>query len=63
MQMAPGYRDAFQMFLTVSKGLMLQGSFTKCQSRMLPLYMNIGRYLKLGQILRKEIYNVKSGYS
>ena len=25
LQMAPGYRDAFQIYLTVSKGLMLQG--------------------------------------
>ncbi|MFB5193471.1 DUF2357 domain-containing protein [Neobacillus sp. KR4-4] len=51
MQMAPGYRDAFQIYLTVSKGLMLQSNFYQMSVKDVATLYEYWTFLKLGQIL------------
>ncbi|RSD28867.1 restriction endonuclease-like protein [Mesobacillus subterraneus] len=54
LQMAPGYRDAFQIFLTVSKGLMLQGKLYRMSVKDVATLYEYWTFLKLGQILGKK---------
>jgi hypothetical protein len=54
LQMAPGYRDAFQIFLTVSKGLMLQGRLYQMSVKDVATLYEYWTYLKLGQILGRK---------
>lgn len=54
MQMAPGYRDAFQIYLTVSKGLALQGEFYQMSVKDVATLYEYWTYLKLGQILNRN---------
>ena len=51
LQMAPGYREAFQIFLTVSKGLMLQGKFYQMSVKDVATLYEYWTFLKLGQLL------------
>lgn len=51
IQMAPGYRDAFQIYLTVTKGLMLQSRFYQMSVKDVATLYEYWTYLKLGQIL------------
>lgn len=54
MQMAPGYRDAFQIYLTVSKGLMLQGKLYQMSVKDVATLYEYWTFLKLGQILSSK---------
>ncbi|MGE7780439.1 DUF2357 domain-containing protein [Peribacillus sp. NPDC097264] len=54
LQMAPGYRDAFQIFLTVSKGLMLQGKLYQMSVKDVATLYEYWTFLKLGQILNSK---------
>lgn len=54
LQMAPGYRDAYQIFLTVSKGLTLQGRFYQMSVKDVATLYEYWTFLKLGQILSKK---------
>ncbi|MFO1442077.1 restriction endonuclease-like protein [Bacillus sp. Bva_UNVM-123] len=54
LQMAPGYRDAFQIYLTVSKGLMLQGKFYQMSVKDVATLYEYWTFLKLGQILGRK---------
>src|SRR5699024_495712 len=54
MQMAPGYRDAFQIYLIVSKGLMLQGNMYRMSVKDIATLYEYWTFLKLGQILAKK---------
>lgn len=51
LQMAPGYRDAFQIYLTVSKRLMLQGKLYQMSVKDVATLYEYWTFLKLGQIL------------
>ncbi|MED1603288.1 restriction endonuclease-like protein [Alkalihalophilus marmarensis] len=54
MQMAPGYRDAFYIYLTVSKGLALQGKLYQMSIKDVAELYEYWTFLKLGQILSKN---------
>jgi len=54
MQMAPGYRDAFQIYLIVSKGLMLQSSIYRMSVKDIAVLYEYWTFLKLGQILSRK---------
>ncbi|WP_328589253.1 restriction endonuclease-like protein [Litchfieldia alkalitelluris] len=54
LQLAPGYRDAYQIFLTVSKGLTLQSGIYKMSVKDVATLYEYWTYLKLGQILGKK---------
>jgi uncharacterized protein len=54
LQMAPGYRDAFQSFLTVSKGLNLQGKLYQMSVKDVATLYEYWTFLKLGQILGRK---------
>lgn len=54
LQMAPGYRDAFQIYLTVSKGLMLQGKLYQMSVKDVATLYEYWTFLKLGQILDRK---------
>ncbi len=54
LQMAPGYRDAFQIFLTVSKGLMLQSGLYQMSVKDVATLYEYWTFLKLGQILSRK---------
>lgn len=54
LQMAPGYRDTFQIYLTVSKGLMLQGKMYKMSVKDVATLYEYWTFLKLGQILGRK---------
>jgi hypothetical protein len=54
LQMASGYRDAFQIFLIVSKGLMLQGRLYQMSVKDVATLYEYWTYLKLGQILGRK---------
>ena len=58
LQMAPGYRDAFQIFLTVSKGLALQGKLYQMSVKDVAELYECWTFLKLGQILRRKYEQV-----
>lgn len=54
LQMAPGYRDAFQIYLTVSRGLMLQGTFYRMSMKDIARLYEYWTFLKLNSILAKR---------
>lgn len=54
MQMAPGYRDAFQIYLTVSKGLALQGSIYRMSVKDIAMLYEYWTFIKLGEILSRK---------
>lgn len=54
LQMAPGYRDSFQIFLTVSKGLALQGKLYQMSVKDVATLYEYWTFLKLGQILGRK---------
>ncbi|WP_019240896.1 MULTISPECIES: restriction endonuclease-like protein [Bacillus] len=58
LQMAPGYRDAFQIYLTVSKGLVLQGKMYRMSVKDVATLYEYWTFLKLGQILSKKYEQV-----
>ena len=55
LQMAPGYRDADQIFLTVSKGLTLKRKFYQMSVKDVATLYEYWTFLKLGQILKKNM--------
>ncbi|SET50267.1 hypothetical protein SAMN05421676_105120 [Salinibacillus kushneri] len=59
LQMAPGYREAFQIYLLVSKGLALQGNIYQMSVKDVATLYEYWTYLKLGQILGRK-YKVVS---
>ncbi len=58
LQMAPGYRDAFKIYLTVSKGLSLQGKLYQMSVKDVATLYEYWTYLKLGQILARKYEQV-----
>lgn len=54
MQMAPGYRDAFQIYLIVSKGLTLQGDIYRMSVKDVALLYEYWTFIKMGQILANK---------
>ncbi len=58
LQMAPGYRDAFQIYLTVSKGLALQGKFCQMSVKDVAELYECWTFLKLGQLLRRKYIHI-----
>ena len=60
--MAPGYRDAYQIFLTVSKGLALQGKIYQMSVKDVATLYEYWTFLKLGQILSKKYVLVEPRY-
>lgn len=59
MQMAPNYRDAFHIFLTISKGLSLQGHVYQMSVKDVATLYEYWTFLKLGQIFGRH-YELKS---
>ncbi|ASK64210.1 restriction endonuclease [Virgibacillus phasianinus] len=51
MQMAPGYRDAYQIYLTVSRGLILHGQLYNMFVKDVATLYEYWTFIKLGQIL------------
>ncbi|WP_249872445.1 restriction endonuclease-like protein [Oceanobacillus saliphilus] len=54
LQMAPNYRDAFHIFLTVSKGLVLQGKIYQMSVKDVATLYEYWTFLKMGQILDRN---------
>ncbi|MCM3671084.1 restriction endonuclease-like protein [Mesobacillus maritimus] len=54
LQMAPGYRDAFKIYLTISKGLQLQGKVYQMSLKDVATLYEYWTFLKLGQILGRK---------
>ncbi len=54
IQMAAGYREAYQIFLMLSRGLTLRGQFFKMSVKDVARLYEYWTYLKLGQILSKK---------
>lgn len=54
LQMAPGYRDAFKIYLTISKGLQLQGNLYQMSLKDVATLYEYWTFLKLGQILARK---------
>lgn len=54
LQMAPGYRDAFQIYLTVSKGLALGGNIYRMSVKDVAVLYEYWTFIKMGQILDKK---------
>ncbi|MGG3738439.1 DUF2357 domain-containing protein [Aeribacillus pallidus] len=54
LQMAPGYRDAFQIYLIVTRGLALQGKLYQMSVKDVATLYEYWTFLKLGQILGKK---------
>lgn len=54
LQMAPGYRDAFQLYLTISKGLILRNSTYQMSVKDVATLYEYWTFLKLGQILARK---------
>lgn len=59
IQMAPGYRDAYQIFLMLSRGLTLRGQIFKMSVKDVARLYEYWTYLKLGQILSKKYATVQ----
>ncbi|MFD1020952.1 DUF2357 domain-containing protein [Thalassobacillus hwangdonensis] len=51
MQLAPGYREAYQTYLTLSRGLVLNGELAKMSIKDVATLYEYWTFLKLGQIL------------
>ena len=58
MQMAPGYRDAFQIYLTVSKGLAIEGNIYRMSVKDVATLYEYWTFIKMGQILDKKCERV-----
>ena len=54
LQMAPGYREAYQTYLTLSRGLVLHGEFAKMSVKDVATLYEYWTFLKLGQILASK---------
>jgi uncharacterized protein len=54
IQMAPGYRDAFQIYVLLSRGLELQGQIYKMSVKDVAQLYEYWTYLKLGALLDKK---------
>lgn len=54
LQMAPNYRDAFRIFLIISRGLALHGKVYKMSVKDVATLYEYWTFLKLGQILGKH---------
>ncbi|MDR9794794.1 restriction endonuclease-like protein [Aeribacillus pallidus] len=54
LQMAPGYRDAFQIYLLVTRGLALHGKLYQMSVKDVATLYEYWTFLKLGQILDKK---------
>jgi len=54
IQMAPGYRDVFQNYLILSKGLSLQGKMYQMSVKDVATMYEYWTFIKLGQILSKK---------
>ncbi|EJR75569.1 hypothetical protein IK7_05323 [Bacillus cereus VD156] len=54
IQMAAGYRDAYQIFLMLSRGLTLRGQIFKMSVKDVARLYEYWTYLKLGQILSEK---------
>ncbi|WP_408010172.1 DUF2357 domain-containing protein [Pseudalkalibacillus sp. A8] len=54
LQMAPGYRDAFQIYLNLSRGLTLQGKLYRMSVKDVATLYEYWTFLKLGQILSRK---------
>lgn len=54
LQMAPGYRDAFQIYLIVTRGLALQGKLYQMSVKDVATLYEYWTFLKLGQLLGKK---------
>ncbi|MFD1708248.1 DUF2357 domain-containing protein [Siminovitchia sediminis] len=54
MQMKPGYRDAFRIYLIINRGLALQGELLKMSVKDVATLYEYWTFLKVGQILRKK---------
>jgi hypothetical protein len=59
MQMKTGYKEAYQIFLIVSRGLTLQGQLYKMSVKDVALLYEYWTFLKLGQILGRKYETVK----
>ncbi|MDM5187310.1 restriction endonuclease-like protein [Bacillus sp. DX4.1] len=59
IQMATGYRDAYQIFLMLSRGLTLRGQIFKMSVKDVARLYEYWTYLKLGQILSKKYATVQ----
>lgn len=59
IQMAPGYRDAYQIFLMLSRGLTLRGQIFKMSVKDVARLYEYWTYLKLGQILSEKYATVQ----
>lgn len=51
MQMAPGYRETYKIFLTVSRGLLLHGQFYNMSVKDVATLYEYWTFIKLGKIL------------
>jgi predicted component of viral defense system (DUF524 family) len=60
IQMAPGYRDAFQIYLIVSRGLLLGGRFYQMSVKDVAVLYEYWTFLKLGQILARKYIPISS---
>lgn len=54
LQLAPGYRDAYQMYLIMSKGLTLQSGIYQMSVKDVATLYEYWTFLKLGQILNNK---------
>lgn len=54
MQMKPGYREAYKIYLILMKGITLQGEILKMSLKDVATLYEYWTYLKMGQILRKH---------
>lgn len=54
LQMAPGYRDAYQTYLTLSRGLVLHGELARMSVKDVATLYEYWTFLKLGQMLASK---------
>src|SRR5699024_4385363 len=59
MQMAPNYRDAFQIFITISKGLVLRGQVYKRADKEVVTLVEYRKFMKIGHNDGRN-YEIKS---
>ncbi|MCM3764484.1 restriction endonuclease-like protein [Neobacillus niacini] len=60
IQMAPGYRDAYQIYLIVSRGLNLNSSFYKMSVKDVAVLYEYWTFIKLGQILSRKYISISN---
>lgn len=54
LQMAPGYRDIYQIYATLSKGIILSGEIYKMSIKDIAKLYEYWTFLKLGKILKEK---------